>query len=911
MTQAPEKTDAEGPPIREGHVRLTIDDQVVDAPQGELIIRTCERLGIVVPRFCDHPLLDPAGACRQCLVEVEMGGRKMPKPQASCTMTVAQDMVVNTQMTSPVADKAQQGVMELLLINHPLDCPICDKGGECPLQNQAMSSGRAESRFVEEKRTFAKPLPISDEVLLDRERCVLCQRCTRFSRQIAGDQFIELLERGAHQQIGTEETAFGEGEDFQSYFSGNTIQICPVGALTSASYRFRSRPFDLVSTAGVAEHDSSGAAVRRDWRRGAVTRVLAGDDPEVNEEWIDDKTRFAFRYAQAAGRITRPLVRGDDGELHEASWTDALERAASLLVAARDGEVVSEAPSQTLSVRNGTSITEDSGDSADDEETEREPKRGVGVLPGGRLTVEDAYAYAKFARLALGTNDIDARARAHSGEELDFLAAHVAGTGLGVTYADLEEASTVLTVALEVEEEAPVVFLRLRKAARQGTAVHHLGQWSTPAVVKTGGHLVACAPGGEPAALDALPDALAEALTRPGAVVLVGERAAEVPGLYAAVSALAGRSGAKVAWIPRRAGERGAVDAGALPTLLPGGRPIDDVARAQLASTWGVTELPATPGRDAAAILRAAAAGELAGLVVGGVEIADLPDPVLAREALRAADVVVSLEQAHSEVTPYADVVLPVAPVVNKSGTFRNWEGRDRRFATTIDPSGGSSGRVGGTAAITLPDCRVLDTLAVEMDVDLFTQTPEVAAAELERLGVARPARPAPVRGPDHPDRPEGHHAALVVTEEEYLVATPAGLAEVDVVSVVEVDDEERAATTSDADGGLRLATWRQLLDGGSLLVDEPELAGTARPPKIRVSTATAQRLDLHEDDVATLAGPRGELHLEVELADLPVDVVWAPARVVEPGGAVTLAGLGLTHGGPVRVTGSHDGSQR
>ena len=453
---------------------------MVDAPQGELLIRTCERLGIVVPRFCDHPLLDPAGACRQCLVEVEMGGRKMPKPQASCTMTVAQDMVVNTQMTSAVADKAQQGVMELLLINHPLDCPICDKGGECPLQNQAMSSGRADSRFVEEKRTFAKPLPISDEVLLDRERCVLCQRCTRFSRQIAGDQFIELLERGAHQQIGTEETAFGEGEDFQSYFSGNTIQICPVGALTSASYRFRSRPFDLVSTPGVSEHDSSGAAVRRDWRRGAVTRVLAGEDPDVNEEWIDDKTRFAFRYAQSATRITRPLVRGDDGELHEASWTDALERAAAALLAARDG--------------TGPAPLDADGEPG-------EPKRGVGVLPGGRLTIEDAYAYAKFARVALGTNDIDARARAHSGEELDFLAAHVAGTGLGVTYADLESAPAVLTVALEVEEEAPVVFLRLRKAARTGTAVHHLGQWSSPAVVKTGGRLVRTAPGREPEAL--------------------------------------------------------------------------------------------------------------------------------------------------------------------------------------------------------------------------------------------------------------------------------------------------------------------------------------------------------------------------------------------------------------------------
>ncbi|PVZ10123.1 NADH-quinone oxidoreductase subunit NuoG [Actinomycetospora cinnamomea] len=873
--RAPERTtqDEDLPPVPEGHVRLTIDDRIVDAPQGELIIRTCERLGIVVPRFCDHPLLDPAGACRQCLVEVEMNGRPMPKPQASCTMTVADGMVVKTQMTSAVADKAQQGVMELLLINHPLDCPVCDKGGECPLQNQAMSSGRAESRFVEEKRTFAKPLPISDEVLLDRERCVLCQRCTRFSRQIAGDQFIELLERGAHQQIGTEETAFGEGEDFQSYYSGNTIQICPVGALTSASYRFRSRPFDLVSTPGVAEHDSSGASVRRDWRRGAVQRVLAGEDPEVNEEWIDDKTRFAFRYTQAADRITRPLVRGADGALHDASWTEALERAASLLIAARDGLGVSGGPSQTLDDSDATPLTPGEGE----EDTEREPKRGVGVLPGGRLTVEDAYAYGKFARLALGTNDVDARARVSSDEELDFLAAHVVGTGPGhvwapsVTYGALESARTVLCVALEPEEEAPIVLLRLRKAARAGTRVHHLGQWSTPAVVKTGGHLVRAVPGEEPVALDALPDELDAALAAPGAVILVGERAADVPGLYDAVGALANRTGAKVAWVPRRAGERGALDAGLVPGLLPGGGAVADAgARAALASAWGLagTELPATPGRDLTGILRAAADGELAGLVVGGVELDDLPDPALARAALREADVVVSLEQRHSEVTELADVVLPVAPVIHKSGTFRNWEGRDRRFATTIDPSGGSAGHVGGRAAITLPDCRVLDTLAVEMDVDLFTQTPDVAAAEFTRVAAAL----TDARSAAH-----GHLAAARQTPAEERGGEPA----------------------------LRLASWRQLLDGGRLLVDEPELAGTARPPRIRVSPTTATRLGLVEGAMAGLEGPRGALHLPVELADLPDDVVWAPARVPQPdGGVVTLAALGLTHGGPVAVTG-------
>lgn len=229
---------------------------------------------------------------------------------ASCTITCTDGMVVKTQLTSQVAEKAQHGVMELLLINHPLDCPVCDKGGECPLQNQAMSHGNAESRFEGRKRTYEKPVPISTQVLLDRERCVLCARCTRFSNQVAGDPMIELIERGALQQVGT-----GEGDPFESYFSGNTIQICPVGALTSAAYRFRSRPFDLVSSPSVCEHCSGGCATRTDHRRGKVMRRLAATDPEVNEEWICDKGRFAFRYAQQKDRLETPLVRNAEGEL--------------------------------------------------------------------------------------------------------------------------------------------------------------------------------------------------------------------------------------------------------------------------------------------------------------------------------------------------------------------------------------------------------------------------------------------------------------------------------------------------------------------------------------------------------------------------------------------------------------------
>ncbi|HTK61123.1 MAG TPA: NADH-quinone oxidoreductase subunit G [Pseudonocardia sp.] len=817
-------TGTDSKPVPEGHVRLTIDGAEIDAPKGEILIRTCERLGIIVPRFCDHPLLDPAGACRQCLVEVELGGRPMPKPQASCTMTVADGMVVKTQHTSPVADKAQQGVMELLLINHPLDCPICDKGGECPLQNQAMTGGRDDSRFIDRKRTFPKPLPISTQVLLDRERCVLCQRCTRFSEQIAGDPFIELLERGANQQIGV-----AEDKPFQSYFSGNTIQICPVGALTSAAYRFRSRPFDLVSTPGVTEHDSSGAAIRVDTRRGAVQRRLAGNDPEVNEEWIDDKARFGFRYLSSAGRITGPLVRGADGRLAPASWTDALRVAAEGLLAAREG------------------ITET------DQDGEQTVRKGVGVLAGGRLTYEDAYAYAKFARVALGTNDVDFRARpvTAGAEELEFLAAHVVGTGPdngGVTYRDLETAATVLCVALDPEEEASSVFLRLRKGAwsANGQRVLHLGQWSTPSVTKTAATLIPAVPGTEPQVLAGLESDVLDTL-RDNALILVGDRAAEVPGLYAAVSALAASTGARIAWIPRRAGDRGAVEAGLLPNLLPGGRAVADAAaRSELASNWGLaaSALPAEPGRDTDAILAAATNGELAALLVGGLDPYDLADPEAALVALRSAGFVVSLELHESAVTEIADVVLPVAPDVNREGSYLNWEGRRREFVRTLDAPG------------MLADCRVLDTLAVEMDVDLFVQTPAAAAGQISGLGA---------------------------------VLRPGG----------EVGWRQAEAARP-GQGQAVLASWRQLVDSATLTMDEPHLAGTGRAPRVVCNAATAAALGLAEGEPATVATDRGAITAPLLLADAPDGVVWLPGN--SPGSAVR-ATLGAGHGALVTVT--------
>src|SRR6266550_2731417 len=289
-------SDANG----EGLVTLTIDGKEVTVPKGTLIIRAAEQLGVEIPRFCDHPLLDPIGACRQCYVQIE-GQRKL---FTSCTTEVAPGMVVMTQNTSDEAHEAQVANLEFLLLNHPLDCPICDRGGECPLQDQALEFGPGESRYTEAKRVFAKPIPLSPLVNLDRERCVLCARCTRFCDEISGDRFLELYARGAGERV-----SIAAGEDFRSPFSGNTIQICPVGALTATPYRFVARPFDLKSVDSVCMHCASGCNIKLDMRRGEVVRQLARDNLEVNDAWLCDKGRFAFRFPDAMRRLTTPLLR--------------------------------------------------------------------------------------------------------------------------------------------------------------------------------------------------------------------------------------------------------------------------------------------------------------------------------------------------------------------------------------------------------------------------------------------------------------------------------------------------------------------------------------------------------------------------------------------------------------------------
>jgi NADH-quinone oxidoreductase subunit G len=474
------------------------------------------------------------------------------------------------------------------------------------------------------------------------------------------------------------------------------------------------------------------------------------------------------------------------------------------------------------------------------------------VLVGGRATLEDAYAYAKFARVALGTNDVDFRARPHSDEEEQFLGAHVAGTGIGVSYDDLERATSVLLVGLEPEEESPIVFLRLRKAVRKNRlVVHAVAPFATRGLEKLSGRLVPAAPGTEPEVLDALAarDArvadAADALRTAGSVILVGERLASVPGALSAAVALAESTGSRLAWVPRRAGERGALEAGAVPSLLTGGRPVADAsARADIAAVWGVESLPAQPGRSTAQMLEAVHTGEVRALLVGGVDPDDLPDPTAALAAVDAADFVVSLEMRASAVTERADVVLPIAPAVEKSGTFVDWEGRERSFVEALRGTNG------------LPDVRVLHVLAAEMGVDL--KLPHVAAAKAEIADI---------------DAWDGERVTLARHEPTEPVIP--------------------------AEGEAVLATWHLLLDAGRLQDGEPFLAGTARPAHARMSPGTAGSIDATDGSLVTVATERGSVTVPLVVTEMPDRVVWLPTNSE---GCAVRRDLGADAGSVVRI---------
>jgi NADH-quinone oxidoreductase subunit G len=568
-----------------------------------------------------------------------------------------------------------------------------------------------------------------------------------------------------------------------------------VGALTGASYRFRARPFDLVSTPSACEHCASGCDMRTDVRRGKTLRRLAGDDASVNEEWNCDKGRWAFKYVTALDRLTHPLVRNAEGVLVQASWPEALAAAAAGLKGKR-----------------------------------------AAVITGGRITTEDAYGYAKFARIALGTNDIDFRARVTSDEESNFLAAHVVGSS--ATYRDIDVADHVALIAFEPEEESPIVFLRLNKNfKKRGLKVSAVATKQSIAMDKLKAEFVKVAPGAESSAVASL------SLTAKS-LILVGERASESAGLFSAVAELSAKTGAKIAYIPRRAGERGALEAGALGSLLPGGRPVSDAAaRVDIAAAWGVAALPTEPGRTTAEIISGLASNQLDAIVVGGVDAHDLANSREALEALKKS-FVVSLEIAPSSITEVADVVLPVAAITEKSGSFLNWEGRARAFDAAVEDSQNRS------------DVRILSMIADAMGESIMLGSVTAAAREFNQLGKWDGARVA------------------------FAPVTPV------------------AAKTIDTNDAL-LTSWRRLLDMGTLQKGEDNLAGTRRPTVAVISAKRATSLGVTSGDQVRVSNSHGSITIPALVEDIHDDAVWLPRNSFA---SQTLVSLNAAHGDVVTV---------
>jgi NADH-quinone oxidoreductase subunit G len=535
--------------------------------------------------------------------------------------------------------------------------------------------------------------------------------------------------------------------------------------------------------------------MRTDVRRGKTLRRLAGDDASVNEEWNCDKGRWAFKYITAVDRLKVPQIRNSDGVLEEASWPEALAVAAAGLKATKSA-----------------------------------------VLVGGRTTYEDAYGYSKFARVALGTNDIDFRSRVSSDEEREFLAAHVVGSS--TTYRDIDKADQVLLVGFEPEEESPIVFLRINKQFRKrALKVISIGSKESIAVDKLKAEFVKVAPGQEASAITS------QSLTNKS-VILVGERASESAGALTAVVALADSTGAKIAWIPRRAGERGALEAGAIGNLLPGGRPVTDAAaRVDIAALWNTTSLPADIGRNASQIIEAVNSGHIGALVVGGVDPLDADNNGATLAALDKA-FVVSLEIAPSAVTERANVVLPVAAVTEKSGSFLNWEGRPRSFDAAVSDS------------LNRSDLRILSMIAEEIGTSLNLGTVTAAIKEIASIGQWEGAR----------------------------------------VSFNSVSASAQPALNPDQ---ALITSWRRLLDVGTLQQGEENLAGTARRTVAVISPKRAQTMGVVDGDQLKISTQQGSVTLSALVENIHDDAVWAPRN---SRGSQLLANLGVAHGAVVTV---------
>ena len=874
---APEKTT----------VTITVDGREIEAEPGELVIAAAERHGTYIPRFCYHSRMQPVGMCRMCVVEIDTG--RGPALQPACMLPVADGMKVDTE--SAVTKKAQDGVLEFLLTNHPLDCPVCDKGGECPLQDHTMAFGPGESRFVEEKRHYEKPIPISDLVDLDRERCILCDRCTRFAKDVAGDPLIHFIDRGSQTQVNT----FPDHE-FASYFSGNTVQICPVGALTSSAYRFKARPWDLETTESTCTTCSVGCRMTIDASRNRVLRYNGVDIDPVNWGWLCDRGRYDFESVHSDDRLGEPLLRRGDS-LQPAGWAPALKAAADAIQAAGS------------------------------------PDR-VAVIGGARLTNEDAYAWAKLAKGVIGTDNVDAQLG-------DGLPAEVV---LGLPRATIDQVcepgGTVLLLGPQLKEELPVLHLRLRHAVRydgvkvvdltsllgpnaemaQVSILHRPGDTAT-----TVRALLGAGPrpdGADGAAFDRATELLSGGFT---VVLGRGDVATGTDDLVDAAGAvLDARPDTRFLTALRRGNVHGALDMGLAPGVLPGRVGLDEARDWFTDAGWA--SVPSARGLDTAGILQAAADGRIDVLVLLGADpLADFPDRDLAARGLDGARTIVALDQFLTRSSEQADVVLPVAGFAEVTGSTTNLEGRVSALGRIVTPP--------GTAR---SDWMIATEIARRLGSDLGLESPEEIWEEIERVAAShagitvdllaktgvREGVVAPL-GTEPDDAGPSGHPGSGVTEDAASAAVDAQNAEsgeeqaaAEVEATESQADQAAAEAQSDepetdsatpsgpqrpalvrfergstrpvppADAySLRLVATRKLYDAATLTQKSPSLAHLAQPFGIRLNPYDFDRLGVAAGAQVAVSSSRGSVSLPAT-ADAAVPRGAAVVVVNQPGAA-------------------------
>jgi NADH-quinone oxidoreductase subunit G len=833
----------EAEPHQKETVTISLDGREVEARPGEMIIAAAEREGTYIPRFCYHPRMKPVGMCRMCLVQVK--GPRGFSLQPACFVPVAEGQEIVTE--SPEVKKAQDGILEFLLVNHPLDCPVCDKGGECPLQDQAFIFGPGETRFVEEKRHWEKPISLSELVLLDRERCIQCARCTRFAEEIAGDPLIDFVNRGDRIEVNTFPDA-----PFSSYFSGNTVQICPVGALTSAPYRFRARPWDLEQVESSCTSCAVGCRVAIQSSGDRITRLIGIDADAVNQSWLCDKGRYNFDFINAERRLTVPLVR-KNGELVETGWGEALDLVAKQL--------------RQIGDQHGPA--------------------GLAFVGGARLANEDAYAWVRLAKGVLGTDNVDAQI----GDGLP------AEAVLGVTRATIDEACSAKVVVLlapDLKEELPVLYLRLRSAAVDGgLSIIELTPRST-GLTRYVTESLQYRPGEAGAVAHALvaaedPDINADVaglglaelvrarrlLADAGSdVVLVLGRtsvAESAESIAEAANAFVSR-GTPVLSALRRSNVHGALDMGLAPGVLPGRVSLED-GRSWFTSAWGA--VPKEPGLDTEGIVEVALEGRIHALVLLGSDPrSDFPDRQRAAKALDAVGFTVAVDTFLNESSRQADVVLPAAAFAERAGTFTNLEGRVMRLGRKITPPG-----------VAWADWMIASELAARLGADFGADEIDDLWSEIERVAPAyrgitcelladidwRDGVLAPL------DRASASSHRLIDP-----MATP-GLASVErtldnAIPPFDTDVEPEEAQQGSAppaltfvaphegpsptlDGySLRLVATRSLYDGGTLVQESKALRNLPPDLTVRVNPYDLDRLGAKTGDQLRLHSPRTSL---------------------------------------------------